>query len=83
MKREKLLYPSVDILLVDGMDEKAVKHAMDVLHDVGWIAQQCGIEEAAERLMFFYNQAPELFIRGCAHGAAALHRALAQIVSAQ
>lgn len=82
MERKKLIHPSPAVLLVDGTDKEAITYAMDILHDVGWIAQQCGIEQAAERLKFFYEQMPELFIRGCAHGAAVLLRSHDQTVSA-
>ena len=76
MKKQKLLHPSVDVLRVDGTDRGSLELAMFLLHDMGWLTQQCGIDEALERIKFIHSHAPDLFIRGCAHGAAALHGAL-------
>lgn len=76
MQTYKLLHPSVDVLRVDGKDAAALEFAMVVIHDIGWLTQQCGIESATERLKEYYNHNPQLFISGCAHGAAALHALL-------
>lgn len=77
---QKLLHPSVDVLRVDGSDKEALEIAMVILHDVGWITQQCGIDQGAIRLKFLYENMPELFIRGCANGAAALHGILGRTI---
>lgn len=80
MENQKLLHPSVDVLKVDGADKEALEMAMVLLHDIGWVTQQCGIDQAACRLKEWYENVPELFIRGCAHGAAALHEVLGRTV---
>lgn len=70
---EKLLHPSVDVLRVDGSDKESLEMAMLMLHDIGWLIQQCGIDGAVGRLREYYEAAPDSVILGCAHGAAALH----------
>ena len=82
MQTYKLLHPSVDVLRVDGKDAAALEFAMVVIHDIGWLTQQCGIESATERLKEYYNHNPQLFISGCAHGAAALHALLGRTIEA-
>ena len=69
----KLFHPSVDVLRVDGKDTKHLELAMLLLHDIGWLIQQCGIDGAVGRLREYYEAAPDSVILGCAHGAAALH----------
>lgn len=76
MEKQKLLHPSVDVLRVDGTDQEALELAMCLLHDLGWLTQQCGIDAGLERVKFIHEHVPDLLIRGCAHGAAALHSAL-------
>lgn len=73
---QKLLHPSINVLRVDGTDEEALEMAMVILHDIGWLTQQCGFECALNRLRELHDHSQELFIQGCAHGAAALHGAL-------
>lgn len=80
MEQQKLLHPSVDVLRVDGTDKEALEFAMFILHDLGWITQQCGVEHALERMKELHDPFPELFIRGCAHGAAILHGVLGRTV---
>lgn len=76
MENQKFLHPSVDVLRVDGSDKESLEIAMVLLHDIGWVAQQCGIDQSLDRLKEYYNADPERFISGCAHGAAALHGVL-------
>jgi hypothetical protein len=76
MEQKKLLHPSVDVLRVDGTDKEALEFAMVLLHDLGWLTQQCGVEHALERMKSWHDRFPELFIRGCANGAAVLHKTL-------
>ena len=76
MEQQKLLHPSVDVLRVDGTDKEALEFAMVLLHDLGWLTQQGGIGHALERMKLWHDHFPELFIRGCAHGAAVLHKTL-------
>ena len=76
MDNEKLFHPSMDVLLVDGTDKEALAFALMILHGLGWLTQQCGIEDALERIRELHDLCPELFIRGCANGAAVLHGAL-------
>ena len=78
MENMKLLHPSTDVLLVDGKDKEALEIAMHILHDIGWLTQQCGIDAAVSRIQYLHEQFPDLFISGCAHGAACLHDLLAQ-----
>lgn len=73
---ERLLHPSVDVLRVDGSDQEALELAMVVLHDIGWIAQQRGIDDALERIKFIHSNMPKQFIMACATGHAALHHIL-------
>lgn len=80
MEQKKLLHPSVDVLRVDGTDKEAVEIAMVILHDIGWLTQQCGIDSAVDRLKFWYEHMPGKFISGCAHGAAVLHGVLDRTV---
>ena len=80
MEQQKLLHPSVDVLRVDGTDKDALEFAMFILHDFGWITQQCGIESGLNRIKELYDPFPELFIQGCANGAAALHGILGRTV---
>ncbi len=80
MKQHKLLHPSVDVLRVDGTDQEALEFAMVILHSLGWQTQQCGIEYALSRIKELHDPFPDLFIRGCAHGAAVLHKTLGRTV---
>ena len=81
MEQKKLLHPSVDVLRVYGTDKEALEFAMVILHSLGWQTQQCGFDHAAKELKFLHDQMPELFIRGCANGAAVLHGVLGRAVA--
>lgn len=76
MKQEKLLHPSIDVLRVDGTDQEALEMAMVILHDIGWLTQQCGLDHAMGRMKIWHETVPDLFIRGCANGAVVLHKVL-------
>ena len=76
MENQKLLHPSVDVLLVDGTDQETLELAMCLLHDLGWITQQCGIDAGLERVKFIHEHLPKGFVMACATGHAALHRIL-------
>ena len=80
MEQKKLLHPSMDVIRVDGTDQEAIAFALMTLHSLGWLTQQCGIDEALKRIKELHDPFPELFIRGCANGAAVLHRALGRAV---
>ena len=80
MDNKKLLHPSIDVLLVDGSNKDALENAMVILHDLGWITQQCGINDALNRIKELHEAFPELFILGCANGSAALHGILGRTV---
>lgn len=73
IENNRLFHPSVDVLRVDGKDTKHLEMAMLMLHDIGWLIQQCGIDVAVSRLREYYEAAPDSVIFGCAHGAAAIH----------
>lgn len=81
MEQQKLLHPSVDVLRVDGTDKESLEIAMVILHDLGWLTQQCDIDRAVSRLKFYHEQMPEMFIQGCANGAAALHGILGRTIA--
>ena len=76
MEQQKLLHPSLDVLRVDGTDTEALEFAMVILHDLGWLTQQCGIDYALSRIKELHDPFHELFIQGCANGAAVLHGVL-------
>lgn len=80
MDNKKLLHPSVDVLRVDGTDKEALEFAMFILHSLGWQTQQCGIEYALNQIKELHDPFPDLFIRGCANGAAVLHGVLGRAV---
>ena len=56
MDKTKYLHPSVDVLRVDGTDKEALEMAMVLLHDIGWVTQQCGIDQAVCRLKEWVRQ---------------------------
>ena len=80
MEQKKLLHPSMDVLRVDGTDKEALEFALMTLHSLGWLTQQCGIDYALNRMKELHDPFPELFIRGCANGAAVLHGVLGRTV---
>ena len=80
MEHNKLLHPSVDVLRVDGKDTASLEFAMLILHDIGWMLQQCDVDSAISRVKEYYDAAPRELVKACAHGAAALHAVLGRSI---
>lgn len=73
---EKLFHPSIYVVRVQEIEPEMLELAAVFLHDLGWLTQQGNFEGAAERLKFYAEQKPELFLKACATGFAAIRQML-------
>ena len=72
----KLFHPSIHVVRVQEIDPDMLEIAAVFLHDLGWLTQQGDFEGAVERLRWWKEKQPEVFLTALGNSFAALRMML-------
>lgn len=77
---EKLFHPSLKESKLCDPEPEMVEIAAVIFHDIGWLTQQGSFDEAMERLRWWVENEPEVFLKVCATGSRVCLNTLKQTV---
>lgn len=73
---EKLFHPTMENSTVEELDSEMLEKCAMFLHDLGWLTQQGMFDDAVDRLRWWAENAPEVFLRSCSNGLSVILRSL-------
>ena len=65
---EKLFHPTMKESTTTELDPNMLEKCALFLHDLGWLTQQGMFDSAVERLRWWVENKPEVFLMACATG---------------
>lgn len=64
----KILHPTIHESVVNEIDTDMLEKCALFLHDLGWLTQQGMFDDAVDRLRWWAESKPEVFLTACATG---------------
>lgn len=64
----KLFHPTMQESMVSQINPDMLELCALILHDLGWPTQQGMVDKSVERLRWWVENKPEVFLKACATG---------------